>query len=137
MFCFALGQVFAQSSGEGNPGSGNDNSGGTGGAIGGLNGDGPKQMELEGETEVDLPRSLLLPFEAFISREEVIINSLSSLSDVTVQVVSNDGSIMFNVTRDFDFLQQINISLIGYPSGTYTLMLFTPRGTFIRGEFIY
>ena len=130
--------VFSQSIlAQTNNGSGTNNGTNTGGNTGnpGLNGDGPTWMELWGECESDIPRSTVLPFEAYIQDEVVYVTGLSDMEDVTVQIVSSTGMVYFCTTKSFIFLETYGISISGFASGDYTLYISTPRGTSIYGRF--
>ena len=94
----------------------------------------PIYLILIGECEEDFPRSLNLPFEAFLQDGQLTIGSLADLSDVTVTLYSDD-TVMYTLTRDFFFMDSMVIPVGGYPSGGYTLLLTTPGGTYIHGTF--
>lgn len=146
--CLSLSQMsFAQSSNDGGnpPENGNtENTGGTGagnqqgnndGEVGGLNGDGPKHMELLGETEAVISRSLSLPFEAFICNESLTIVSLCNLNDVSIEIISSVGEEMYAVTQSVYFTQEIIIPVAAYPTDYYTAIISTPTGTYLTGSF--
>lgn len=94
----------------------------------------PTYLILLGETETDIPRSLNLPFEAFIQNGVLYVNGLADMSDVTVTVYCEDMTV-HTLTRDFYFMDSHAIPLGGFASGNYTLLLTTPRGTYIYGNF--
>ena len=94
----------------------------------------PTYILLGGESEKDLPRTYLLPFEAYIQGGTLTIGSLSDLSDVTITIYKDDVAV-YSFVRDFYFMDLHQVPVTSYVSGEYCLILTTPRGTYIYGYF--
>lgn len=125
MVMFGSSQVLAQSTNKGDNSSNNGNKTPT---------NDPTYLVLLGESETDWPRTLNLPFEAFIQDGMLTVGSLSDLNDVTITLY-HDETVMFTQTRDFCFMDSLIIPVGGYPSGNYLLLITTPRGTYIYANF--
>ena len=94
----------------------------------------PIYLILLGECEEDFPRSVSVPFEAYIQDGVLTVGSLTDLSDVTVAVY-NGNVAMYMQTCDMYFMGTTAIPVSSYPAGTYTLLLTTPRGTYVYATF--
>lgn len=95
----------------------------------------PIYLILLGESETDYPpRAIGLPFEAYIQDGLLTVGSLGEFSGVTVALYREDN-VVYTQTRDFYFMDTLSIPMDGFPSGNYTLLLTTPRGTYIYSTF--
>ena len=95
-----------------------------------------KDVELQGTTEDDNLKSLLLPFEAYqTGNENLCITSLRDFTSVTISILDVYGRTLDEQTSSLMFLQSITFDISGYAPGTYTLVITTPQGTYLSGMF--
>ena len=94
----------------------------------------PLYLLLLGESETDLPRAVMMPFEAYIVDGALHVGALADLSDVTVTLYHEDAPV-YTLTRDFVFMDMLDIPVAACPVGNYMLLLTTPRGTYVYGTF--
>lgn len=95
-----------------------------------------KDVELQGTTEDDNPKSLLLPFEAYqAGNESLCVTSLHDFASATISILDAYGRTLDEQTSSLMFLQSITFDISGYAPGTYTLVISTPQGTYLSGMF--
>ena len=95
-----------------------------------------KDIELKGTTEDDRKKSLILPFGAYrIDNTEVCVMSYDFCSNATICILDTSGQTMDYFTSSLSSLQVVSFDINGYPSGTYTLAISTPQGTYLTGMF--
>lgn len=95
-----------------------------------------KDIELKGTTEDDRKKSFVLPFGAYqINNTEVCVISYDFCSNATICILDASGQTMDYFTSSLSSLQVVSFDINGYPSGTYTLAISTPQGTYLTGMF--
>lgn len=92
-------------------------------------------IKLEGETEDDRNKSLILPYEAWQSGKTVYVVSHNDVPSVTYTVLSPSGAVVDCYTGFATAMQPVTLTAAGYESGVYTLLITTPAGTYIYGTF--
>ena len=95
----------------------------------------PTQIDLVGRLESDNERSLIFPLEAFENDAEVNLTSWQTINNATIIIIGING-IMFSQVISLGEGCTESISLNGYASGTYTLVISTPQGTYLSGMFV-
>ena len=95
-----------------------------------------KDIKLDGNTEDDNPKSLVLPFGAYqIDNAKVCVMSYDFCSNATICILDASGQTMDYLTSSLSSLQVVSFDINGYPNGTYTLVISTPQGTYLTGVF--
>ena len=95
-----------------------------------------KDIELQGDTEDELKKSLVLPFGAYqIDNAKVCVMSYDFCSNATICILDASGQTMDYLTSSLSSLQVVSFDINGYPNGTYTLVISTPQGTYLTGVF--
>ena len=95
-----------------------------------------KDIELKGDTENDNTKSLIFPFEAYqVDNQKVCVMSYDFCSNATICILDASGQTMDYLTSSLSSLQVVSFDIIGYPNGTYTLVISTPQGTYLTGVF--
>ena len=92
-------------------------------------------IKLEGETEDDRNKSLILPYEAWQSGQTVYVVSHNNVPDVTYTILSPSGAVVDRYTGTAVQMQPVALNASGHESGVYTLLITTPAGTYIYGTF--
>ena len=95
-----------------------------------------KDVELQGTTEDDRTKSLLLPFKAYqAGNESLCVTSLRDFASATINILDAYGRTLYEQPSSLMFLQSITFDISGYAPGTYTLVISTPQGTYLSGMF--
>ena len=95
-----------------------------------------KEIELQGTTEEDRPKSLIIPFEASqIGNSSICITSLQQCTAVTIYIMDAYGCTIDTHTSSLMPQQTLTFNISGYANGIYTLTITTPQGTCLSGMF--
>lgn len=93
-------------------------------------------IELKGDTEDDRQKSLVFPFEAYkIDNAEVCVDSDDTYSTVIIRIVNAVGETIDIYSSTLIQQQKVSFNISGYPNGIYTLVITTPKGTYLTGVF--
>lgn len=92
------------------------------------------KIEIEGEWENDIPKSLLIPIDAYIYKRNLTIAFYDAITDVTL-VITGPAGIVETRTVSFAASQTETFNLDLCNEGFYTLTISTPRGTYLYGYF--
>ena len=95
-----------------------------------------KDIELEGETEDELEKSLTLPFGAYQEdNQEICVISYDDCPMVTLSITDAYGNTIDTLSSALTSLQVVSFNISGYTNGIYKLIITTPKGTYLSGEF--
>lgn len=95
-----------------------------------------KDIKLDGNTEDDNPKSLVLPFGAYQEdNQEVCVVSYNICPSVTIRIIDAYGNTMDSLDSSLSSLQVTTFDISGYAVGIYTLVIATPQGTYLTGVF--
>lgn len=95
-----------------------------------------KEIELQGTTEGDRPKSLIIPFEASqIGNSSICITSLQHCTAVTIYIMDAYGCTIDTHSSFLMPQQTLTFDISGYANGIYTLAITTPQGTYLSGMF--
>lgn len=95
-----------------------------------------KDIKLDGNTEDDRQKTLILPFGAYQEdNQEVSVVSYNNCPSVTVRIIDAYGNTMDSLDSSLSSLQVTTFDISGYSTGIYTLIIATPQGTFLCGMF--
>lgn len=95
-----------------------------------------KDIELEGDTEDELKKSLTLSFGAYQeNNQEVCVISYDDCPMVTLSITDAYGNTIDTLSSALTSLQVVSFDISNYSNGTYTLVINTPMGTYLSGIF--
>lgn len=95
-----------------------------------------EDIKLEGETEDEIEKSLVFPFGAYqTNNNKVCVMSYDFCSNATIYILDACGQTMDCFVSSLSSMQVVSFDIIGYPNGTYTLVISTPQGTYLTGVF--
>ena len=94
----------------------------------------PTIIEILGLFETHKDRSLVLPLEAYLDGRQLILTFFDAIEDVTVSIVGNSGTVETRTVSFNDFQTEI-FDVSRYAAGNYSLLITTPRGTSLSGNF--
>lgn len=93
-------------------------------------------IELEGDTEDERKKSLVVSFKAYQEdNTEVCVFSNETHSAVTIRILNISGQTMDYYCSGVSPLQIVSFDTSNYTHGTYTLVISTPMGTYLSGVF--
>lgn len=90
------------------------------------------QLENPGNTR-SLPA---FPIQAFLNNEELLLEFSSPIPELTVTLLKDDIVIACHQFISIEAGQQEIIDLSGFESGEYQLLLTTPTGSYLSGQFV-
>ena len=94
----------------------------------------PAIIEILGLFETHKDRSLVLPLEAYLDGRQLTLTFFDAIEDVTVSIVGNSGTVETRTVSFNDFQTEI-FDVSRYAAGNYSLLITTPRGTSLSGNF--
>ena len=94
----------------------------------------PTIIEILGLFETHKDRSLVLPLEAYLDGRQLTLTFFDAIEDVTVSIVGNSGTVETRTVSFNDFQTEI-FDVSRYAAGNYSLLITTPRGTSLSGNF--
>lgn len=95
-----------------------------------------KDIKLDGNTEDDRQKTLILPFGAYQEdNQEVSVVSYNNCPSVTIRIIDAYGNTMDSLDSSLSSLQVTTFDISGYSTGIYTLIIATPKGTYLSGMF--
>ena len=94
----------------------------------------PTIIEILGLFETHKDRSLVLPLEAYLDGRQLTLTFFDAIEDVTVSIVGNSGTVETRTVSFNDFQTEI-FDVSWYAAGNYSLLITTPRGTSLSGNF--
>lgn len=95
-----------------------------------------KDIKLDGNTEDDRQKTLILPFGAYQEdNREVCVVSYNICPSVTIRINDAYGNTMDSLVSSLSSLQVTTFDISGYAVGIYTLVIATPQGTYLTGVF--
>ena len=94
----------------------------------------PTIIEILGLFETHKDRSLVLPLEAYLDWRQLTLTFFDAIEDVTVSIVGNSGTVETRTVSFNDFQTEI-FDVSRYAAGNYSLLITTPRGTSLSGNF--
>lgn len=95
-----------------------------------------KDIELEGDTEDELNKSLTLPFGAYQEDNlEICVISYDDHPMVTLSIIDAYGNTIDTLSSALASLQVVAFDISNYSNGTYTIVIITPTGTYLTGLF--
>ena len=95
-----------------------------------------KDIKLDGNTEDDRQKTLILPFGAYQEdNQEVCVVSYNICPSVTIRIIDAYGNTMDSLNSSLSSLQVVTFDISGYTAGIYTLVIATPQGTYLTGVF--
>ena len=94
----------------------------------------PTIIEILGLFETHDNRSLVFPLEAYLDGGQLILTFFDAIEDVTVSIVGNSGTVETRTVSFNDFQTEI-FDVSRYAAGNYSLLITTPRGTSLSGNF--
>ena len=94
----------------------------------------PTEIQILGKFEDHKDRSLFLPLEAYLDGAQLTLTFFDAIEDVTVSIVGNSGTVETRTVSFNDFQTEI-FDVSRYAAGNYSLLITTPRGTSLSGNF--
>lgn len=94
----------------------------------------PTIIEIIGIFETHKDRSLVLPLEAYLDGSQLTLTFFDAIEDVTISILGNSGTVETRTVSFTDFQTEI-FDISRYAAGNYSLLITTPRGTFLSGNF--
>ena len=94
----------------------------------------PTIIEILGLFETHKDRSLVLPLEAYLDGRQLTLTFFDAIEDVTGSIVGNSGTVETRTVSFNDFQTEI-FDVSRYAAGNYSLLITTPRGTCLSGNF--
>ena len=94
----------------------------------------PTEIQIMGKFEDHKDRSLVLPLEAYLDGRQLTLTFFDAIEDVTVSIVGNSGTVETRTVSFNDFQTEI-FDVSRYAAGNYSLLITTPRGTCLSGNF--
>ena len=94
----------------------------------------PTIIEILGLFETHDNRSLVFPLEAYLDGGQLTLTFFDAIEDVTVSIVGNSGTVETRTVSFNDFQTEI-FDVSRYAAGNYSLLITTPRGTSLSGNF--
>lgn len=94
----------------------------------------PTEIQIMGKFEDHKDRSLVLPLEAYLDGAQLTLTFFDAIEDVTVSIVGNSGTVETRTVSFNDFQTEI-FDVSRYAAGNYSLLITTPRGTSLSGNF--
>lgn len=94
----------------------------------------PTEIQIMGKFEDHKDRSLVLPLEAYLDGRQLTLTFFDAIEDVTVSIVGNSGTVETRTVSFNDFQTEI-FDVSRYAAGNYSLLITTPRGTSLSGNF--
>lgn len=94
----------------------------------------PTEIQIMGTFEDHKNRSLSFPLEAYLDGTQLTLTFFISIEDVTISIVGNSGTVETRTVSFSDFQTEI-IDVSRYAAGNYSLLITTPRGTYLSGSF--
>ncbi|WP_455660275.1 DUF3244 domain-containing protein [Phocaeicola faecalis] len=94
----------------------------------------PTEIEIMGTFEDHKDRSLVLPLEAYLDGSQLTLTFFDTIKDVTISIVGNSGTVEAR-TVSFTNFQTETFDVSRYAVGSYSLLITTPRGTYLSGNF--
>ena len=95
----------------------------------------PSPMNIHGEWETNIDKSLTFPVEAYIDSNQLMLTFFNGVQDVSISIVGSSGTIE-NRTISFTDFQTEVFDITQYAPGSYCLLITTPRGTNLYSNFI-
>ncbi len=96
-----------------------------------------EDIELEGESEDNRGKSLVIPFQAWlVDNQEVEVLSYHVCTDVTISICTISGQVLDSQTLPLVSMQSVTFNITGYASGYYQVKITTPNGTEFIGTFM-
>lgn len=97
-------------------------------AIGAISEKQSSPMNIHGEWETHIDKSLTFPFEAYVDNNQLLLTFFNGAQDVSVSIVGSSGSIESR-TVSFTSFQTEVFDIAQYAPGSYRLLIVTSRGT--------
>lgn len=94
----------------------------------------PTEIQIMRKFEDHKDRSLVLPLEAYLDGRQLTLTFFDAIEDVTVSIVGNSGTVETRTVSFNDFQTEI-FDVSRYAAGNYSLLITTPRGTSLSGNF--
>lgn len=94
----------------------------------------PTEIQIMGKFEDHKDRSLVLPLEAYLDGSQLTLTFFDTIKDVTISIVGNSGTVETR-TVSFTNFQTETFDVSRYAVGSYSLLITTPRGTYLSGNF--
>lgn len=94
----------------------------------------PTIIEIIGIFETHKDRSLVLPLEAYLDGSQLTLTFFDAIEDVTISILGNSGTVETRTVSFTDF-QTETFDVSRYAVGSYSLLITTPRGTYLLGNF--
>lgn len=95
----------------------------------------PTTIELYGKYETHKNKSTVFPLEAFVTDNQIIVTFFNATTEVTISIIGFSSTIESRTLSFNDFQSEI-FDISEYASGTYNLLITTPQGTFLYGNFV-
>ncbi|WP_237040706.1 DUF3244 domain-containing protein [Phocaeicola faecalis] len=94
----------------------------------------PTIIEIIGIFETHKDRSLVLPLEAYLDGSQLTLTFFDAIEDVTISILGNSDTVETRTVSFTDF-QTETFDVSRYAVGSYSLLITTPRGTYLLGNF--
>lgn len=96
-----------------------------------------KPIELDGESEDNRGKTLVIPFKAWqTDYEEIEIVSYHACTNVTISICTASSQVLDTQTLSFASMQSVTLNISDYVSGYYQVKITTPNGTQFSGTFM-
>lgn len=94
----------------------------------------PTEIQIMGKFETHKDRSLVFPLEAYLDGSQLTLTFFDAIEDVTISILGNSGTVETR-TVSFTNFQTETFDVSRYAVGSYSLLITTPRGTYLSGNF--
>lgn len=94
----------------------------------------PTEIQIMGKFETHKDRSLVFPLEAYLDGSQLTLTFFDAIEDVTISILGNSGTVETRTVSFTDF-QTETFDVSRYAVGSYSLLITTPRGTYLSGNF--
>lgn len=96
-----------------------------------------KDIKLDGRSEDDDKKTLVVPFSAYQEEDnqEICVISYDAHSATTISIIDACGETLDSYSSSLFSQQVVSFDISNYANGTYTLVISTPKGTYLTGVF--
>lgn len=94
----------------------------------------PTEVQIKGEYETNRRKSLYFPLEAYIDSSQLTLTFFDALEDVTISIIGISGTMEIRTVSLNSFQTEV-FDVSQYATGSYSLLITTPRGTNLSGSF--
>ena len=96
-----------------------------------------KPIELDGESEDNRGKTIVIPFKAWqTDNEEIEIVSYHACTNVTVSICTTSGQVLDSQVLSFASMQSVTFNISNYASGYYQVKITTTTDIEYTGAFI-